>query len=297
MRASVHLRLSDGREARLGHGDLVGRVWNAALYLDDPRISEAHAMVSLRGDALRLLALRGRLAVKDVRHEEVRLEPGLVVHLAPHLHLEVLSVTLPSEALALEAEGLGRRVLHGTCALVSHPRPAIVPPASDGAEALVWQGAEGWRVRVLGEAARPLLPGDRVQVGEAVFTAVEVPLRAGPVTRREALAPPLRLVARYDTVHLHREGSATAALDGMPARLVSELARFGTPVPWGMLAGELWPEPGAEPAVQRKRLDATLSRLRARLADLGVRADLVRATGVGQIELLLYPGDTIEDQT
>ena len=49
MRPAVHLRLPDGRTAVLGHGDLIGRLESAALPLADPRISEAHAMVSLRG--------------------------------------------------------------------------------------------------------------------------------------------------------------------------------------------------------------------------------------------------------
>ena len=52
MRASVRLRLPDGTIETLYAGDLIGRTWAAALRLDDPDVSEAHAMVSLRGERL-----------------------------------------------------------------------------------------------------------------------------------------------------------------------------------------------------------------------------------------------------
>lgn len=63
MHACVHLASADGQIHVLGHGDLIGRLWSAALCLSDPRVSEAHAMVSLREGQLRLLALRGLFAI------------------------------------------------------------------------------------------------------------------------------------------------------------------------------------------------------------------------------------------
>jgi hypothetical protein len=253
-------------------------------------------MVSVRGDALWLLALRGRLSVADAPREEVRLEAGVVVRLAPDVSIEVLGVTLPDAVLGLDAEGMGRRVLHGTCGLVGRPRAAIVAPTAPEVRAHVWFGGDAWRVRPVGGSARPLAVGDAIEVDGVVFRAVLVPLGGDATPGRTREEGHLRLVARYDTVHVHRDG-AVAALDGVPARLVSELVRFGTPVPWAMLARELWTDAEADPAALRKRLDAALFRLRSRLADLGVRGDLVRATGAGQFELFLRPGDTVEDQT
>ena len=63
MRARVRLRLDSGEVRQLVSGDIIGRIWGAALRLDDPQISEAHALVSMRGTALKLLALRGRFVV------------------------------------------------------------------------------------------------------------------------------------------------------------------------------------------------------------------------------------------
>ena len=82
MDPTIVFRLPDGTTAALGHGDVIGRLESAALHLSDPRISEAHAMVSLRGGALKLVALRGRLVVDGAALRDVELVPGLVVQLA-----------------------------------------------------------------------------------------------------------------------------------------------------------------------------------------------------------------------
>ncbi len=50
--------------------------------LDDPRISEAHALLSLRGGALHLLSLRRMIAVDGKPVSGVELRRGLVVALA-----------------------------------------------------------------------------------------------------------------------------------------------------------------------------------------------------------------------
>jgi hypothetical protein len=68
-----------GRIWHLRPGDIVGRMPTAALQLNDPRVSEAHGLVSLRGYRLRLLSLRGRFAVAGRPTTDLELEPGLVI--------------------------------------------------------------------------------------------------------------------------------------------------------------------------------------------------------------------------
>jgi len=46
VRAFTRLLLPDDKAVELGHGDIIGRLWSAALSIPDPRVSEAHAMVS-----------------------------------------------------------------------------------------------------------------------------------------------------------------------------------------------------------------------------------------------------------
>lgn len=55
MRAYAKILAPDDTEWLLGPGDRIGRLASAALTIDDARVSEAHAMISLRGGELRLL--------------------------------------------------------------------------------------------------------------------------------------------------------------------------------------------------------------------------------------------------
>jgi hypothetical protein len=293
MRALVRVRLDSGERVELGHGDIIGRLWNAALVVDDPRVSEAHAVISLRGHELKLLGLRGRFAVDGRPVGEIALRRGQRLELAAGLTLEVEEVELPDEVMGLETVGMAPRVLPGTCALVVQPAPGFSAPSDPAAVAHVWCLPEGWRLRPVGGAAVTLLDGMEVVAGGRTWRAVSMSL-GGPSnpTRVDAsLDVPLRIVARFDTVHVFRAGLPPVLLNGLSARLVSELVAFGAPVGWQMLADELWPEGGT-----RKQLDMVLVRLRRKLRDERLRSDLVRADGAGIIELFLRPGDVIEDQ-
>ncbi|MCB9665334.1 MAG: hypothetical protein H6732_14580 [Alphaproteobacteria bacterium] len=293
MRARARFHLPDGSSVDVGHGDLIGRLWSATVTLDDPRISEAHALVSLRGATLRLLALRGRFAVHGRTVAEVDLVPGLQLTFADGLVVEVGEVEVPASALGLTTDGLAPCILPGTTALVHQPAPGLAPPSHADAVALVWASAEGWRLRPTGGATRSLRVGDAVTLDGRVWRAVDVRVGHGvePTHVEGSLDGPLRLVARYDTVHLFRPDRVPLVLHGLSARLVSELVTFGVPVPWRVLADELWPDGGS-----RKQLDMALVRLRARLRAARVRTDLVRTDGSGVVELFLRPGDVVEDQ-
>lgn len=299
MRAFVRFELPDGQVRDLGHGDLVGRLWSAALHVDDPSVSEAHALVSLRGSALKLLALRGRFAVDGRTCTEVELVPGLRVALARGVELAVVAVELPASVPALEGDGLPRQVLTGSCALVTRPRPALVAPGTPGAVATFWSSGAGWRVRIGATPARDLSLGEALTLDGTTFRVVAVPTAhaATPSTRiRGGIAEPLRIVARYDTVHIHRRGRPVAVLDGIGARVLSELASCRAPLAWEALATDLWRDERDRDQL-RNRWDAVLVRLRRRLRDAGVRADLVRSDGAGHVELCLQQGDQIVDQT
>jgi hypothetical protein len=297
MRPHVHFRTTLGDELSLGHGDLIGRLWSAAWRIDDPRISEAHAAVSLRSDELRLLSLRGRLRVADRVLAEVRLEPGLHVWLADGIGMEVLDVALPAETLGLEAAGLPRMSLRGACSLYAEGQARILPGLQPDAAAWVWGDGEQWSLRDGQGESRPLLLGDQIQLGPALYRVVAMTLgRSGPgqTLVPGASATPMVVVARFDTVHVYSEGELRAVLDGIPARIVSELVALGGPVRWQLLAEEVWGKE-LDATTLRNRLDVALVRLRRTLRDGRLRPDLVRMTGTGHIELLLHPLDRVED--
>jgi len=278
---------------------MVGRLWSAALQLDDARISEAHAMVSLRERSLKLIALRGAFAVDGRPVSEATLRSGLVLQLARGLQLDVVEVHLPDGVLGLVGGGLARQALPGVCSLVDDQGLRIEKGYRDGASAWLWDTGNGWRIQQQGQASMALAPGDTVQVGAHRCDVVLLSLAAAgesPTRQVGGVGAPLRLVANYDTVHLHREGQPAVILSGILARLVSEMVALDGPVGWSVLAGQLWPrEPDLD--VLRPRFDVTLSRLRRRLRQDQLRTDLVRSDGAGCVELVLYPHDVVEDRT
>lgn len=277
----------------MGHGDVVGRMWNSALVIDDPRVSEAHAMVSQRGHELKLLGLRGRFAIDGRPTAELALRPGQQIELADGLALVVEEVEVPPFVLGLSTEGMPARALPGTCALLAKPVPALGPANHPDAVAHVWAVPQGWHLRAIDGVVQTLTEGGEIVVGGRVWRAVAVAVDgAGVVTRADTtMELSLRLVTRYDTAHLFRQGLPPVTLQGLPARLLSELVSTGAPVAWSVIAGELWPDGGS-----RKQLDMVLVRLRHRLRADRIRTDLVRADGTGLLELVLRPGDMVEDQ-
>lgn len=276
----------------------MGRLWSAALSIPDGRISEAHAMVSLRGQELKLLALRGRFAHEGRSCSSLVLAEGQEISLAEGLVLRVEEVHLPAAVFAVEGDGLPRVVITGMCSLLTRPRPEILPRYLPEAPAHLWTDGEGWCLSLGGET-RAVRPGDTWEVDGRSFRGVSVALQRASrsVTRLEGgVAPPLKILANFETAHIHPEGGEPLALSGVAARLLSEVVAFDGPVPWQVLAQELWPGEDDRHLLRRK-LDVNLSRLRKRLRDAGIRADLVRSDGFGHVELFLHDQDLVEDRT
>jgi hypothetical protein len=298
VRATVRFRLPDGQAVELGHGDLIGRLWSAALAIPDGRISEAHALVSLRGQELKLLALRGRFALDERPLQSLVLEAGQRITFAEGLVLEVEEVMLPPAVLGLEGDGLPRQVLGAVCSLVTRPRPELVPRYLPQAAARIWSDGEDWRIDS-GGREQLLSPGISIEVDGRSFRAVAMPLESAGLTATRldgAVHRRLRVVAQFDTAQIYREGGTALALSGLSARIISEVVAFDGPVPWRVLAQELWSDED-HPHLLRRKLDVNLSRLRSKLRDAGIRPDLVRSDGLGHIELFLHEGDKVEDRT
>lgn len=299
MYAYVRLRTPDGASHVLLPGDFVGRLDAAALSLDDARISEAHAMVSLRGRELRLLALRGVIALDGQPVREVVLERGQVVQIAPDLGLTVEEVALPDHVLGIEGDALPRQVLSGSNSLRMRPRPSVEGRYRAGADAWIHYTGSAWSLTIPGQPPRRLRPGERFTVAGVALHAVQIALEdagAPPTELDGGLSAPLTIVARFDTAHLFRGDELALALDGLSARILSELISFGGPVEWGVVAGELWNDLDS-PALVRRRWDIGLARLRRRLREAQIRPDLIRCSGRGIVELVLQQGDRVEDAT
>jgi pSer/pThr/pTyr-binding forkhead associated (FHA) protein len=101
MLASARFRLPDGSVVTAGPGAVIGRAFTADVRLDDGRVSEAHALVSLRGGEVVVFALRGRVRVDGRDVTRVALTDGLLLELAPAIVLAVEAIELPDALLAL----------------------------------------------------------------------------------------------------------------------------------------------------------------------------------------------------
>lgn len=298
MRAYARLRLPDGQRRELGSGDIIGRMSTAALVLDDARVSEAHALITLRAGELRLLPLRGRCAVDGELCGEAVLEPDMVIEPAPGLELLVEDVHLPSAVMAFQGDGLPLQVLNAVVSLQTLPLPVLVPRYVGDADAHIWVTGSDWRVRIGDGPTRPLLPGQELLINGRRFVAVTTSLdrAAQSPTQDAGYRGSLRIVARFDAVHIHRGSELALVLDGLAARVVSELVAAAAPLGWEGLAAELWPADG-DRGVLRARWDVLMARLRRKLRGAGISTDLIRASGNGLIELLPRQGDVFVDET
>ena len=292
---SCVLQLPGAPPCRLHPGDVLGRAGSAAMVVNDPRVSEMHAYVSLRGRDLLLIALRGRLAVDGAVVAQVPLQPGGEISLARDLAVTVSEVVLPEAVLTVESTHVPRQVPTSTCSLLLEPTPSLAPGTRPGAALVLWMADDRWHLRREGGPPEPLTGETVVQVGGETVRLWFAPLTVGatrPTVRQGRLHAPLHVRADYDVVHIERDGVIALSLSGRAAELISELAAFGGPAPWQVLAGEIW---GSETPPHRLRanLDITLTRLRAKLRGAELRQDLVRPDGRGQLELLLTAADRL----
>jgi hypothetical protein len=291
----------------LGHGAIIGRLWTADLHLPDPRVSEAHALVSLRDGAVVLLSLRRRVLVAGVPHSEVPLAPGLEVELAPGLALRVVDVRAPAEVLAVRLAGGPPQALLGGCSVVPGAPWRLVPGQPADAALHLWSDGQGWWAAGPALAAAPVGPGAVLALPDgrdAQFASIRLggaaPTGAAPAglpaEAPGAAAGPLRLVVHYDSVELGLLGSPPTRFGGRPARVLAELVALGGPVGWEVVAREVWREESNIHALRRS-WDSALHRLRARLRACGVREDLITSAGPGLFTLNVLPGDTVEDRS
>lgn len=298
MYPSVVFQRSSGELAELRPGDLIGRSERAALCINEPHISEAHAIVSFRASRMKLIALRGRISSGGKPSAEVDLAQGQRIVLGSRTALAVQSVQLPSELLAIEGPNLPPCVLAGVCSLRLTPVPSILLGFAPDARAWFWSTGTSVFMRDGDQAAVTLTPGMQLAIGGHTFRLVAVPLGSlshVATSQGEQLGTPLHLILHYDTVHV-LAGSHRLLLDGIPARIICELAAVGTPLAWQEIARQLWERDEVSEDVMRARWDSSVARLRRKLKEARIRTDLVRSTKFGNIELVLAPGDVVEDR-
>ena len=292
---SVRFRLPNGHETSVRSGGIIGRSPRAELTIADGRVSEAHALVSLRGDDLLLLGLRGRFSTGGAPLSRVALRVGQDITLFRGFSLRVVDLVLPSHALGIWSEELGEMVLSGVTSVVTGAQPQVVRGWRQDAEVVFWNQEARWWVRARNGSDQPVEVGQmQLPSGASLeVRSLDIGAAALSATRLNgSLTETLRIVARYDLAEFHRPNREVVSISGRMGRIICELVAFGVPVPWSILAMEIWGE--RPPHRLRNNLDQNLLRLRQRLRKEGIREDIVYPTGTGCIALRLLDGDQVE---
>ena len=296
----VRFRLADGTTAQVSPGGLIGRASSAELKIANPEVSEAHALISLRGHQLHMLSLRRWIILDGERCSAIALKPGQRIHLSQTVVLEVEAVELPGHVLVLACDDREVCTLSESVYSLSRSEAGlkVAPEHVLGAEAYLWGNGEGFTLRVGDASPVEVEAGTEWQLGPHRLRVTARPLGDGALSTRSIGQndPPLTIVARYDTVYIHTPGRAPAVLSGLLARIVSELVTIGKLVSWEAVAREIWGDE-SDRNVMRQNWDRNMRRLRAHLREAEVRADLVRPDGRGNVELYLLPQDRVVDET
>lgn len=277
----------------LSPGDWIGRALQAALRVDDARISEAHAMVSLRGGALWLLALRGRLYQRGRVLPEVALEEGVQVALADGIVLRCEGVELPDEVQGLVVGSGAPQVLLGTTSLYLSPTPTLRAGFDAQADAVFWTVGDAWRVAVAGQPAVLFRPGTQVNVGTVAVQAVRVPFaRAAQTRTRPTLRDPITWQPHAAGVRLEMANQQRHEITGVPGRILAAGLLDDAP-DWLQVCATVWPDDLSSVASMRNRLDVGINRLRERLREVGAVDVRVAMDGSGRLMVSLPAVDSV----
>ncbi len=203
----------------LSEGAIIGRARFATVRLLDPRVSEAHALLSVRDGGWWLLALRGQL--EDPAGlplpSALRLELGSRLRLGAGPMVEVLAVPPAPEGGALVSDMLHWPVLQGTHVYVRGEGWAERDDYRDEeVEVVVTRhDSEGWTAAPTGGPARALVDGQSIRAGGVDWT-----WRAGDrgYTQRD-----LRLILRESHVELQYR-DPPVVLKGKVASFIQALA-------------------------------------------------------------------------
>jgi hypothetical protein len=288
--SSALLELSSGGRTLLFAGDQIGRLRTAHLYIQDPRISELHAYLSLRDGALHLLKLRGNISLFGVAVASVALEPGVEIELAEGLSVRVLELHLPDNAAAMLIDGTLHPLPGGRWSVIAGRLLAGTRPE---AELWVWNDGSQWYLQEPGRAPQEM---DEHPLQAAGYTLHFKQMAQAPQQVEQTLGrsprPALRNQAPVDSVILESVSGKGGRLVGNSARLLTLLAELEGPAHWELVAKEIWPRLDDRERL-RSRWDRGLWSLRQMLARLELPVDLVQTQG-GQVELVLGAHDTLE---
>lgn len=274
--AYVRFRLPDGRSQRVTAGSLIGRASRAELCLKSPDLSEAHAFISLRGNALFLLALRRWVSLDGALQREVVLEVGQRIALSHSVVLEVEQVEVPDRELVLVADS------EVICALTEPVYSiswqdhefSIEKQYNPTASAWIWGDSEGLWLQIGNQTPQRIKPGTTFELAGCTFSVAASARQAVPTTSPAGIYPPMQIRIRRDSVMIESPFAPPLILNGKRAAVLIHLARLGRVVEWHFVAERIWPGETDMFALRRK-WDRHKSDAHTALRAASLRSDLM----------------------
>jgi len=268
----------------------------AALCLEDPRVSEAHAMVSLRDGALKLIALRGRFRHGGKVLSEVELTPGLEVELAGQITLHCEQVEMPESMLGLLIASELEVMLTTTLTLYTEDFPTLRRGYDPMGTAVFWSTGSQWKVTQASGPAVTLNVGDHLELDGTTIEVISIPLERAAHTRtRRTIRAPLAFACHQAHVDVTPQGQSLIRITGIPGKILLSLLRSEGTASCAQVIGDVWPADASAPQALRRRFDAGLKRLRDHIECLIPEGErLVTLDGTGVISLTLAPSDQVE---
>ena len=284
-----------GQRTSLGPGDFIGRSDVATLCLDDPRISEAHAMISLRDRQLQLIALRGRFRHDGKVLTEVRLTQGMELELAHDVTLICEQVEMPRTLLGLLIDDELEITLTNTMTLYADTVPTLKRGYAADGDAIFWSTGSSWRMRIADDPACTLKAGDTFTVRGASIKIISIPVeRAAYARTRDTLRAPLLFKPHSTCVEVQPEGGEPMIVSGVPGKILASLLQRHCTASWQEIIDDVWPEDASTLSALRRRFDAGLRRLRDHLRGvLPEHEELIKLDGTGVVLLTLSPQDRL----
>jgi hypothetical protein len=302
-----------GERAALFAGDVIGRGPSSVLPLRDPRVHEAHAVVSFRDGELCLLPARGTLYPlgEAPTRAPMVLRAGLSIALRSDgaVGLRIDSVRIFTPTLAIACDGVPAVRLHpgSTYTIRVGAVPWVTEGADEGADAVVWLAGEDWYVRprggtvsVLDGRSEVMLPGGQSFIGVDLVAPVErtldttrilggslgTPLEFALVRQPSPIA--WSVEARSPGRHRFLEGARAYFL----GRLLEARALGRDGVATRAIAHPLWPERS-----ERGDAASNVYDLRRRVCRWLAELDATTERGVegaqGQLRIRLHPDDVV----
>lgn len=281
-------------------GGIIGRAATMHMRINHPAISEAHALLSLRGGNFYLLALRGGLAASGQSVTELKLAVDCEVQLTSDITVKVVELNLPDYALGIEVvNGHIIPLMAEVSSLMPGSSLVLMPGWNQDAMGWIFSSGAGWTLMERGRVGVDLQAGQHHMVGGLWFSVVSLPASGMQVSTTEhqgRVFPAMAILFNETEVRIDVPGRPPVDINGVLGRILAELARFGKRVPWTAVFEAAFEEPPwPDIALARKRWDSSVFRIRARLRDERLRVDLLYVDGQGNVELRLYPGDTLNE--